>query len=226
MKCKRCGVEIKVPSFCDKCDKAYLTEQSQLSSFYFVEPQMIDGVNLLLRGLKKVYPKLNHESPHLFQTPTRVARMFIELCSGLGVDEREHLNTSFTESEYDGIVFIGDIQFQSLCVHHLAIFRGIAHVAYIPDGKVVGLSKINRVVETLASRPQIQEQLTYQIAHTIQETLKPKGVACVVQAHHDCIEVRGVKSRGSMTKTSEMLGCFFKNDYGCKDEFMKLIQNS
>ena len=225
MFCKRCGVELKDgTSLCVSCGRAYEIETTQTSKYYFVEPKMIQGVKLLLEGLNKVYPRLNLESEHLKQTPTRVARMFIELCSGLGEDPARHLLTSFEESNYQGIVLIKDIQFQSLCVHHFAIFRGTAHVAYIPDEKVVGLSKINRVVETYAARPQIQEQLTHQVATAIYNHLHPKGVAVVIEGTHDCIEVRGVRSKGSTTKTSEMLGVFKDNYKGCKDEFMELIK--
>lgn len=229
MECKRCGAILILPhinSFCLKCADGYNLETKQLSNFYFVNKKMIAGVSNLLQGLKEVYPDLNLESEHLKQTPTRVARMFIELCRGLSQDPTAHLTTAFEESDYEGIVLVDNIHFQSLCCHHFAIFRGVAHVGYIPDGRVVGLSKINRVVEALACRPQIQEQLTYQIAHTINDTLNPRGVAVVIEGSHDCIEVRGIKSKGSTTKTSEMLGVFLQNKNGCKDELLKMIYDA
>lgn len=183
---------------------------------------MVQGVKAILNGLADVYPDLDLTSDHLAQTPTRVARMFVELCSGLGQDPVKHLSTAFEESSYTGIVASIGIPFVSLCCHHLVTFRGAAHVAYIPDGKVVGLSKLNRVVEAFAMRPQIQEQLTHQIASTIHETLKPKGTIVVLEARHDCIEVRGVKSKGSITKTCEVYGCFAENSKNCKEEFFTL----
>lgn len=185
---------------------------------------MIEGINLLLRGLKEVYPSLDITTEHLRQTPTRVARMFTELCSGLAQDPKMHLKTSFEETNCTGIVLVDRINFQSLCCHHLLTFRGIAHVAYIPNGRVVGLSKINRLVECLAARPQIQERLTYEIAHTLQDILQPKGVACVIEASHDCVETRGVRSKGSITKTSELTGIFLDNTKNCRDELMQLIK--
>ena len=158
------------------------------------------------------------------QTPSRVARMFLEICWGLGVDPAKHLGTTFEESDYSGIVLISGIQFTSLCMHHFAIFRGVAHVGYIPEKRIVGLSKINRIVEVLAARPQVQEQLTFQIANLLHEVLQPKGVAVVLEGSHDCIEVRGVRSKGSITKTSEMRGIFLDNKRNCKDEFMALLE--
>lgn len=230
--CSRCGVET-LPTInpvqtggvvlCIKCSDLFAEETALLHKFYVIPPLMVEGVKKMLLGLKEVYGDLELDSGHLKQTPTRVARMFIELCQGLGQNADLHVQTSFEESDYKGIVLTANIQFTSLCIHHLAVFRGKAHVAYIPDGKIVGLSKLNRVVEILSARPQVQEQLTYQIAHTIHDNLKPKGTAVIIQGTHDCIAVRGVKSKGSVTKTSEMLGIFLKNKNNCKDELLKLI---
>lgn len=233
--CNRCGIET-LPTvnpvqtggivLCIKCSDLFAEETDLLHKFYCIPPLMVEGVKKMLLGLKSVYGELDLDSNHLKQTPTRVARMFIELCSGLGQDPDIHIKTAFEESDYKGIVLTSNIQFTSLCVHHMAVFRGIAHVGYIPDGKIVGLSKLNRVVEILSARPQVQEQLTYQVAHTIHDNLKPKGTAVIIQATHDCIAVRGVKSKGSITKTSEMLGIFLENKNNCKDELLHMISNS
>lgn len=232
-RCSRCGINYAPESvsstidytrtLCRKCKALFNEEVTLLNKFYIIPPVMVEGVKKMLLGLKEIYPDLDLDGGHLKQTPTRVARMFIELCSGLGQNPEEHIRTAFEESDYKGIVLTTNIQFTSLCMHHMAVFRGKAHVGYIPDGKIVGLSKLNRVVEILAARPQVQEQLTYQIAHIIHDNLKPKGTAVIIQAGHDCISVRGVKSKGSITKTSEMLGIFLDNKNNCKDELMQLI---
>ena len=230
--CSRCGVLIdkKTPhcpnkqDLCEKCYVSRLEEVKLIDIFYDVPEKMTDGLRMMLEGLKEVYPKLDLDNGHFVQTPSRVARMFIELCAGLAQDPAVHLQTSLEEGQYGGIILIKDIEFTSLCAHHFAIFRGKAHVGYIPKNKrIIGLSKINRIVEILAARPQVQEQLTFQIADTINKHLKPKGIAVVVEAEHDCIAVRGVKSKGSITKTSEMRGIFLTNYRNCKNEFMSLI---
>lgn len=230
--CRRCGDELLIDPYetsqhlglCEKCSKSWVGEMGQLERNYFTPEKAVKGVKLLLEGLAEAYPDWQVQAEHIKQTPQRVARMFIELCWGLGVDPAIHLKTAFEESEYGGIVLIKDIQFTSLCLHHFAIFRGVAHVGYIPEGKIVGLSKINRVVEIVAARPQVQEQLTFQVANVIEQNLRPKGVAVVVEGTHDCIEVRGVRSKGSTTKTSIMRGVFLSNHLNCREEFMKLIE--
>lgn len=224
--CRRCGKSVSLNNvWCASCESSRNAETSELDLFYRPPVDAVQGIKLLLAGLKQAYPNLDLSTDHFTQTPHRVARMFIELCWGLGVDPKQHLKTAFEESNYDGIVLVSNIGFTSLCMHHFAIFRGVAHVGYIPRGRIVGLSKINRVVEIVAARPQVQEQVTYQIADIIDKTLKPKGVAVVVEGTHDCIEVRGVRSKGSVTKTSEMRGVFLQNSKNCKDEFFSLIRN-
>lgn len=223
--CKRCGAHTEQGpvDFCNACYGGYIRERDLLENAYNPNKNMIQGICLLLKGLQETYPKLDVQNQHFEQTPHRVARMFTEICWGLEVDETSLLSTSFEEDTYGGIVAVTNIGFTSLCKHHFAIFRGIAHVAYIPDGKLVGLSKINRVVEAIAARPQVQEHITYQIAEAIEQTLRPKGVAVILEGSHDCIEVRGVRSKGSVTKTAEMRGVFLTNAMNCKDEFMSII---
>jgi GTP cyclohydrolase I len=146
----------------------------------------------------------------LLKTPNRVARAYGELMAGLQDDPRRHLKTVFNE-RYDEVVLLRDIQFHSLCEHHLLPFTGRAHVAYLPDGKVVGLSKLARLVEGFARRPQVQERLTTQIADALMESLSPIGAACVVEATHTCMTIRGARKVGAVMVTSALRGIFKEN---------------
>lgn len=147
------------------------------------------------------------EREGLRETPDRVARMYAEVFQGLHQDPREHLEKRFTQ-KYDEMVTIKDITFASFCEHHLLPFHGKAHVAYIPKGQVVGLSKIPRVIEVLSKRPQVQEQLTEQIADLLMEELEARGVAVVLEGSHSCMTIRGVRKPGSYYVTSAMRGSF------------------
>ena len=148
----------------------------------------------------------------LLNTPNRVARMFDELTSGYHVDPEKMINGALFDVDYDEMVVVKDIDFYSMCEHHLLPFYGRAHVAYIPDGKVIGLSKIPRLVEMFARRLQIQEQMTSQIANFLESTLQPQGVAVVVEGMHMCSMMRGVKKANAKMKTSKMLGAFRESD--------------
>lgn len=148
----------------------------------------------------------------LLRTPERVARMFNELTAGYQIDPEKMINGAIFEVDYDEMVIVKDIDFYSLCEHHMLPFYGQAHVAYIPNGKVIGLSKIPRIVEMFARRLQIQEQMTSQIANFLQSTLQPQGVAVVVEGMHMCSMMRGVKKANAKMKTSKMLGAFRDND--------------
>ncbi len=143
-------------------------------------------------------------------TPDRVARMYQELFGGLHEDPARHLEVGFTE-QYDEMVILRDISFHSMCEHHLLPFMGKAHVAYLPRGKVVGVSKLARVVETCARRPQLQERLTVQIADLMMKQLDAKGVAVLIEATHTCMTIRGVRKPGSVMITSAMRGTFKRN---------------
>ena len=158
----------------------------------------------------------------LLKTPLRVAKSFEFLTSGYSKDPKEILNSALFTSSNDEMVLVRDIEFYSLCEHHLLPIIGKVHVAYIPNGKVVGLSKIPRVVEVFARRLQIQEQLTEQIADAIDEAIAPKGVAVVVQARHMCMEMRGVQKINSTTISSALRG-LFKSDLRTRNEFFNLI---
>lgn len=141
----------------------------------------------------------------LKETPHRVARMYEEMTAGMRADPADHLNTFFTE-KYNEMVILRDVPFHSLCEHHLMPFEGKVHIAYLPDGKVVGLSKLARVVDAFALRPQVQERLTSQIADILLEKLSAKGVAVVMEAVHSCMTCRGVKKSGSVMVTSAIRG--------------------
>src|SRR5215203_1424538 len=149
----------------------------------------------------------NPEREGLLKTPNRVARAYAELFAGLRQDPKQHLKTVFRE-RYDEVVLLRDIEFHSLCEHHLLPFTGKAHVAYLPQGKVVGLSKLARLVEGFARRPQVQERLTNQVADALMEELSPSGAACVIEAVHTCMTIRGAKKAGSVMVTSALRGQF------------------
>ncbi len=161
------------------------------------------------------------EREGLLKTPQRVVKAFEFMTQGYQQNPVEVLNEALFESDNDQMVLIKDIEFYSMCEHHLLPIIGRAHVAYIPDGKVVGLSKIPRMVDVFARRFQIQEQLTEQIADAIHDVIKPKGVGVVVQARHMCIEMRGVQKTHSATTTSALRGMFLRSD--TRKEFFDII---
>ena len=175
------------------------------------------GVKLILEGIGE---DLNREG--LLDTPSRIARMYEEICGGMHEDAKEHLTRTFTV-ENSEMVLQKDITFYSTCEHHMMPFYGKAHIAYIPDGKVVGLSKLARTVEVFAKRLQIQEQMTGQIADAIMEYLAPKGAMVVVEAEHMCMTMRGVKKPGSKTITIATRGVF-ETDNGLKEQFFSLLK--
>ncbi len=157
----------------------------------------------------------------LLRTPHRVARMYEELFGGLEKDPAKHLETTFNE-KYDELVVLRDIPFNSTCEHHLMPFEGKAHIAYLPDGRVVGISKLARVVDDFAQRPQVQERLSSQIADLLMDSLKPKGVAVVLEATHACMTCRGIKKSGSVMLTSSVRGrC--RSDARTRSEVMSLL---
>lgn len=160
------------------------------------------------------------EREGLVDTPRRVAKMYKEIFSGLSQDPREPLRTCFVADEHNEMVIVKDISLYSMCEHHLLPFYGKAHIVYIPnEGKIVGLSKLVRVVERIASRPQLQERLTSTIADIIMEALIPKGVVVVVEAEHLCMSIRGVKKPGATTITSAVRGIFHKNQVSRAEAF-------
>ena len=164
------------------------------------------GIELILEGIGE---DKNREG--LLETPDRIARMYEEIFAGMDQDAAEHLSKTFSV-ENSEMVVEKDIVFYSTCEHHLMPFFGKAHVAYIPDKKVVGISKLARTVEVYAKRPQIQEQLTCQVADALMEHLKPKGVMVMMEAEHMCMSMRGVKKSGSKTTTYACRGAFAEDE--------------
>ncbi len=159
----------------------------------------------------------------LLHTPERVSRMYGELLSGYRTDLTTLVNGAIFEGDYDDLVVVKDIEFTSLCEHHLLPFYGRAHVAYLPDGKVIGLSKIPRIVEMFARRLQIQERMTREIAATIEQVLAPKGVAVIVEGTHMCAMIRGVKKSGMRMMTRSLRGAF-KADAQARSELGDLLK--
>lgn len=165
----------------------------------------------------------NPEREGLQKTPERVAKAMQYLTHGYDLDPKKILESALFHEEYSEMVIVKDIEVYSLCEHHMLPFFGKAHVAYVPDGTIVGLSKIPRVVDAFSRRLQVQERLTIEIRDCIQETLKPKGVAVVIECAHMCMQMRGVQKQNSVTTSSAFTGLFLTND-STRKEFINLIQ--
>ena len=161
------------------------------------------------------------EREGLVGTPNRIAEMYVDIFSGMYEDPEKHLKVVFEEG-HDEMVIAKDIPFYSMCEHHFLPFHGVAHIGYIPNGKVVGASKLSRVVEVFAKRPQMQERLTSQIADTIVKVLEPMGVAVIMEAEHLCMTMRGIRKPGSKIVTSAMRG-IFRQRAATRAEFLTLI---
>jgi GTP cyclohydrolase I len=185
-------------------------------------PEHVD-LDRIRRAIREILLAVGEDPDRegLLGTPDRVARMYAEVFQGLHQDPRQHLQTLFTQ-KYDEMVVIKDIRFESFCEHHLLPFTGVAHVAYLPNGKVIGLSKIPRVIDVLAKRPQMQERLTEELADLLVKELGAKGVAVVVEASHTCMTIRGVHKPNSSFVTSAMRGAF-KERMATRSEVMSLI---
>jgi GTP cyclohydrolase I len=182
------------------------------------EPKIEKAVRDILSAVGE---DLNREG--LRETPARVARMYGELLAGMRDDPQIHISRVFNEN-YDEIVLLRDIPFYSMCEHHLMPFIGSAHVAYLPSGKILGVSKLARIVDCFARRLQTQERLTYQIADCLMSNLKPMGVAVVLEASHSCMTIRGIKKPGSVMVTSAVRG-LFRKDPRSRNEIMSLIHH-
>jgi len=180
--------------------------------------------NKIEKLTKKLLDEIGENSNRegLLKTPNRVARSWSFLTSGYKTDLDRLVNKAIFKEDCDDMVLIKDIEFYSICEHHLLPFFGRAHVAYIPDGKIIGLSKIPRIVDLFSRRLQVQERLTSQIAETLNKVLKPKGVAVVLEAQHMCMQMRGVENKNSYASSSSMLG-IFRQDAKTRKEFLNLI---
>jgi len=185
------------------------------------------GKDLVENHIKDILAAIGEDPKRegLLKTPGRVAKSLKELTSGYNVDIDKMINDAVYHESYNEMVLVKDITFYSLCEHHMLPFFGKAHVAYVADRKIIGLSKIPKLVEIFAKRLQVQERLTSQIAETLDSKLKPLGVAVVLEARHLCMEMRGAESILSPTVTSSMLGCFHQ-DARTRKEFLDLIGRS
>jgi GTP cyclohydrolase I len=183
----------------------------------------IKNVEKYVKGMIAEFGE-NPDREGLIKTPHRVAKAFEFFTSGYKKNVKEVLNGAIFNEKYDEMVIVKDIDFYSMCEHHLLPFYGKVHIAYIPDGKIVGLSKIPRIVDVFAQRLQVQERMTQQIADTIEKYLSPRGVGVVAEAYHMCMMMRGVQKQNSTTITSAMHG-IFKSDARTRNEFMDLISH-
>jgi len=178
------------------------------------------AIPLLHRALEVLGFPVNEDG--MKGTPKRVAKAWLEMSAGMDASPEPFLNVTFEEGAYDQAVALAGIPFVSLCEHHMLPFSGTAGVAYIPDGRVVGLSKLARTVDVFARRPQLQERLTQQVAEAVSKHLKPKGVAVVIEAQHSCMTCRGAMKPGAVMRTSAMRGAFM-DDAASRAEVMRLL---
>jgi GTP cyclohydrolase I len=189
-----------------------------------IETWNADTIDEMAKMYKRILELIgeNPEREGLLRTPVRVAKAMNYLTAGYSMNPEEILKSAMFSEEYRQMVIVKDIDLYSMCEHHMLPFFGKAHVAYIPDGYITGLSKIARVVEAFARRLQVQERLTTQIRNCIQDTLKPLGVAVVIEAQHMCMQIRGVQKQNSVTTTSAFTGIFLDN-INTREEFVHLI---
>ncbi|HBX78836.1 MAG TPA: GTP cyclohydrolase I FolE [Acidimicrobiaceae bacterium] len=192
-----------------------------------INPSESSSVDLLRveRAVREILAAIGEDPDRdgLRDTPARVARMYAETCAGLHEDPSRHLKVTF-DAEHDELILVRDIAFYSMCEHHLVPFFGKAHVAYIPstEGRITGLSKLARLVDGFAKRPQVQERLTTQVADALVAELDPRGAVVVIEAEHLCMAMRGVRKPGSSTVTSAVRG-LFRTDVSARSEAMRLI---
>jgi GTP cyclohydrolase I len=189
---------------------------------------MAEGYDKVLKGLKMAFPNLDLDDKNLIGSPNRMARALLEICSGLGTDQKEIFSTTFPAENYNEVIILKDIDYTSLCSHHFFPFIGKAHVGYLPDtskgeeSRVVGLSKLAHIVDMHAQRPQLQERMCYGIMNSIKEELRPAGVMVVIEGSHGCLTCRGAKKANASMMTSALDGRF-KDDPKLRSEFLSLL---
>ena len=201
----------------------FFSTHNEDSGFVKIDRYDEDRIKELIVHYKAILSLLGEDAQRegLLRTPERVAKAMLFLTQGYDMDPREIIESAIFTDDYKEMILVKDIEIYSMCEHHMLPFIGKAHVAYIPNGKITGLSKIARVVDVFARRLQIQERLTTQIKNCIQETLNPLGVAVVIEAHHLCMQMRGVQKQNSLTTTSDFTGVF--RNQNTRQEFLKLI---
>jgi GTP cyclohydrolase I len=202
----------------ERIDFPDLIEKTEYKALPFYERNTASLIRDLLVNLGE-----DPDREGLVRTPERVSRMFDELLAGYHVDTATLVNDAIFKSDYQDMILVREIEFYSLCEHHMLPFFGHAHIAYIPDGKIIGLSKIPRLVEMYARRLQVQERMTEEIAHALDTILKPKGVAVIVEGAHMCAMMRGVKKSEANMVTSSMLGVF-KSDEKIRQDLMAHLE--
>jgi len=182
------------------------------------------NLDVIGKNVKTIIEEIGEDTQRegLVKTPERVAKAYEFLTQGYRKDVRKEINGAIFEEKYDEMVIVKDIDFYSLCEHHMLPFYGKVHIAYVPDGKIIGLSKLPRVVDIYAQRLQVQERMTQEIADKLDEILQPKGVAVVAEGYHMCMMMRGVQKQNSITTTSAVHG-LFKEDARTRAEFLNLI---
>jgi GTP cyclohydrolase I len=238
MKCLKCRREVDdigsikiiggyfgdiIYKLCDICKEKLVGELDAYIKTQIPNTKLRDGAALILDGLQELYPNLQI-TEDMRETPERVARMFAELCGGLQLDPKQILSVTYPAPDPPSLIVSKRIDYVSLCRHHLAIILGDVFIGYIPNEKIVGLSKLARLVECFAKRPQLQEEMTNQIADSLNEYLLPLGVIVVVSGQHGCMTTRGIAKKDAVTVTSAVRGIFLTNDAGCKSEFFELIK--
>lgn len=203
-----------------------MAKENEMDDYEKVEiynPEVIEKLSAHYKEILKMIGE-NPEREGLLKTPERVAKSMQFLTHGYDLNPEEILRSAMFKEEYRQMVIVKDIEIFSMCEHHMLPFIGKAHVAYIPNGYIVGLSKIPRVVDAFARRLQVQERLTTQIKECIQQTLKPLGVAVVIEAHHLCMMMRGIQKQNSVTTTSDFTGAFLVDK--TRQEFLHLISST
>ncbi|MBQ0113712.1 MAG: GTP cyclohydrolase I FolE [Bacteroidales bacterium] len=202
----------------------YLHDGDEQIGYEKIERYNEETINKLAFHYKEILTLLGEDPQRdgLLKTPERVAKAMQFFTQGYDMDPAAILRSAMFEEDYKQMVIVKDIEIYSLCEHHMVPFFGKAHIAYIPNGKIVGLSKIPRVVDCFARRLQVQERMTREILNCIHETLNPLGVAVVIEARHLCMSMRGVQKQNSLTTTSDFIGAF-KKDQKTREEFMHLI---
>ncbi len=203
----------------DEKKQSHFTDYHEVPGFSNdVSEKMQSAVRTLLEGVGE-----NPDREGLKETPRRVSNSMQFLTHGYSLNPEDIINKAIFHENYDEMIVVKDIVLYSLCEHHMLPFFGRAHVAYLPAGRIVGLSKIARLVDIYARRLQVQERLTQEIADTLQKTLQPRGTAVIIEAEHLCMQMRGVQKRGSVMVTSSMLG-LFRDQMATREELMKIIR--